>query len=197
LVGTLRFAHPTHFAEPVIGLRVRADPLARNNGERHTSAFPRHILPELCVSIALNNQRAQGMPGAVAPASLACSKCAKNAHESSTGTTEHTPASPARWFTVYTWSPRSAGLLASVPPAFDPGVDASVGASGPHDFTRPQAMLSPARQAALSILTSTAPRLQRPWRPRYAPLRGDRMRADDHNFLQNGRSIFFAEDLDL
>jgi len=50
------------------------------------------------------------MPGAVAPARLVCSKLRKNAHGQFTGTTEHTPAFPAQWFTAYTRSPRSAGL---------------------------------------------------------------------------------------
>src|SRR6185437_5565911 len=52
------------------------------------------------------------------------------------------------------------GLLASVASRSSSArLDASVGASGPHDFARPQEMLSSARQAALSTLASTASRL--------------------------------------
>jgi len=55
------------------------------------------------------------------------------------------------------------GLLASVASRSSSArLDASVGASGPHDFARPQAMLSSARQAALSTLASIASRCQRP-----------------------------------
>src|SRR5215475_12637426 len=51
------------------------------------------------------------MPGAVAPAASCAGNAQRNAHEFSAGTTEHTPASPAQWFTAYTRSPRSAGLF--------------------------------------------------------------------------------------
>ena len=103
------------------------------------------------------------MPGAVAPARLVCSKCAKNAHGQSTGTTEHTPAFPAQWFTAYTWSPRSAGLFSLRPPGLVTRRLAP--ASGRRDRT-----ISLVRQEcfrrraihALSILTSTASHVLRP-----------------------------------
>src|SRR5205085_5682644 len=102
--------------------------------------------PELCVAVSLGNRRAQGMPGAVAPAASCAGNAQWNAHEFSAGTTEHTPASPAQWFSAYTRSPRSTGLVSLRRPA-DHGVsgpkgrhrhsarlDASVGAPGPRDF---------------------------------------------------------------
>jgi len=55
------------------------------------------------------------------------------------------------------------GLLASIAsPIIRAKLDASVGASGPHDFARPQEMLSSARQAALNTFASIASRRQRP-----------------------------------
>jgi hypothetical protein len=41
------------------------------------------------------------MPGAVAPARLVCTKCAKNAHEQTTGTTETLRHSLRNGFTAY------------------------------------------------------------------------------------------------
>jgi len=45
-----------------------------------------------------------------------------------------TSALPAQWFTAYTRSPRSAGLLASVARRVACKLDPSIGGSGPHDF---------------------------------------------------------------
>lgn len=86
------------------------------------------------------------MPGAVAPAASCAGNAQSNAHEFSAGTTEHTPAPPAQWFSAYTRSPRSTGLV-SLRRRADHGVsipkgrhrhstrlDASVGAPGPRDF---------------------------------------------------------------
>jgi len=50
------------------------------------------------------------MPGAVAPAASCARNAHCNAHEFSAGTTEHTPASPAQWFTAYTCSPRCTAI---------------------------------------------------------------------------------------
>ena len=75
------------------------------------------------------------MPGAVAPAASCAGNAQRNAHEFSAGTTEHTPASPAQWFSAYTRSPRSAGLVSlRRSQTIDCELDASVGAPGPRDF---------------------------------------------------------------
>jgi hypothetical protein len=87
-----------------------------------------------CAAIsALEKQRAQGKPGARRTHSLAC-EVKKHTSVVTTGPPD-TPAFPAQWFTAYIALSPVTGLschrrLAKT----STKLDASVGASGPHDF---------------------------------------------------------------
>src|SRR5215475_4392081 len=141
----------------------------------------------------LMKQRAQGTPGAVAPASLVCSKLRKNAHGQSTGTTEHTPAFPAQWFTAYTRSPRSAGLsslrrLSGSSPA------GLIPASGDQDHA-----ISPSASAALVSRYLHVHRIPLPTSVTIAkrPSCGNGTPPDNHIFPINGSGIFLSAGLDM
>jgi hypothetical protein len=79
-------------------------------------------------------QRAQGMPGAGAPA--AARGVVVNTRVSHHGHTGNTRRSPRNGFNGFLRAPRRPGSLATVTPEklASQELDASVGASGPHDF---------------------------------------------------------------
>src|SRR5204862_5687601 len=102
---------------------------------RHTSTFPRRDAPEFCCWLChLKHQRAQGMPGARCARSLAC-KIKKHTSIVTTVTPD-TPGIPRAMVLMVSFviSPviglvchrRNRSCLRSL--------DASVEASGPHDF---------------------------------------------------------------
>src|SRR2546423_3681229 len=100
----------------------------------HTSTFPRRDAPEFCCSLCHpKHQRAQGMPGAQCARSLAC----KIKKHTSIVTTV-TPGSPgiprAMVLTVSFVLFPVTGLVCHRRLAFTAKLDASVGASEPHDF---------------------------------------------------------------
>jgi hypothetical protein len=92
-------------------------------------------MPKVCMNfVPLEEKRAQGRPGARCTRGLVCKAVRKNAHEH-TGSAETLRPSPRNGFTAYfalslatglSCHHRFAGLTAKL--------DASVGASGPHDF---------------------------------------------------------------
>jgi len=62
-------------AEPVIGPRVRADPLAPRNDERDTRPRSRGTTcPSFAIASPSKSERAQGMPGVGRTRSLACKR---------------------------------------------------------------------------------------------------------------------------
>jgi len=114
-----------------------------------------------------------GNAGCRCTRSLVCEKCAKNAHEKSTGTTEHTPAFPAQWFTTYTRSPRSAGLVSlrrlahhqerSLTPASG-RQDHAISPSASH-AVRPTAATRPSHSASRFVtIGRNVPHLEAGWR---------------------------------
>ena len=85
--------------------------------------------------LALEEKRAQGMPGAVAPESSRAAMREKKAHERSTGTTGQSGIPCAMLDDLFRALPGVPGFVATVPPGlFDPEVDTSVGVPGPHGF---------------------------------------------------------------
>jgi hypothetical protein len=83
-----------------------------------------------------NRARAQGMPGARCTRGLVCNRRKKYAHEH-TGQRRH-PTFPAQWlYGLYRALPGRAGLVVTVAreKRASHELDASIGASGPHDFT--------------------------------------------------------------
>ena len=81
-------------------------------------------------------ERAQGRPGARRTRGPVCKEWWRCAHEH-TGSAEASRPSLRNGFTAYTCSPRSGRARCHRRPreAFaSPGLDASIGASGPHDF---------------------------------------------------------------
>ena len=138
--------------------------------------------PSFACNHTLEKERAQGMPGAVAPAASCAGHALGNAHEFSAGTTEHTPASPAQWFTAYTRSPRSAGLVSLRRLRLrHRKLDTSVGVPGPRDFTVRLARRSSCGRNA-SIASPLHVRDDRPKRPSCRSGMG----ADNHIFPKNG-----------
>jgi hypothetical protein len=105
------------------------------SGYSHSSAISPRVSREVCHQFpALSNQRAQGMPGAQCARSRACSvESTRVSHHGHTGITRHSPRNGFNGFlralpgdrALLPPSPRET-LLAKL--------DASVGASGPHDF---------------------------------------------------------------
>jgi len=51
---------------------LRADPVARNDVDKHESTFPRRVRPKFCTNEPLESQREQGMPGARCTRGLVC-----------------------------------------------------------------------------------------------------------------------------
>ena len=112
----------------------RADPSARDDGTAtRVFSFPRHDLPGFCSIIALERQRAQGMPGVWCTRGLVCS-------EKSTRVRNHRYAETFRHslrdgLRLIARSPRCAGLDSHRREQIIHSLDSSVGESGPRDFT--------------------------------------------------------------
>ena len=114
-----------------------------NLNRKHGFTISRPDLPEACYRISLpSKQRAQGMPGARCTRGLVCKSVQKGAHEH-TGSAEASDIPCAMVLRLISCSPRRAGLVVTVARgiALDPigsmrnhELDASIGASGPHDF---------------------------------------------------------------
>ena len=103
--------------------------------------------PRFALAPVPSTKRAQGKPGARCTRGLVCKFVQKKrtrAYRSSGGI----PAFPAQWFTAYFALSSVTGLFATVALRnLPPKLDASTGASGPHDFT---VRISYARQSQLS-----------------------------------------------
>src|SRR5665647_3654110 len=103
---------------------------------RHASPFSRHDLPEVCNQFShLSNERAQGMPDARCTRGLVCNvhkKMRTRAYRAA----EAIRHSLRNGFTAYRRSPRRSGFLVTVAleKLASQELDASVEASGPHDF---------------------------------------------------------------
>jgi hypothetical protein len=124
---------PGHQLEPP-HLATRMDfRIQISNSQRHTSAFPRRKMPELCEVSLSPKQRAQGMPGAWCARSRAW--CVESTRVSHHGHTE-TPGIPrAMVLTAYSVLSPVTGLCCHRHPWILPrDLNASVGASGPHGF---------------------------------------------------------------
>jgi hypothetical protein len=113
-----------------------------------TFAFSRRRAPEFCWKRpALGNQRAQGKPDARCTRGLVCKLHKENAHEH-TGSAENIRPSLRNGFTAYFVLSPANGLSCHRRHADrSTRLDASIGASGPHDFA---VRISRARQSQLS-----------------------------------------------
>jgi hypothetical protein len=121
-------------------------------------AISRRISPEVCYQFSLpSNRREQGMPGARCTRGLACKIVQGNAHEH-TGSAEAVRHSLRNGFTAYIALSPVTGLSCHRRRRnYFHRLDASVGASGPHDFAVRKSALSSAAPP-----TSTASRALRP-----------------------------------
>jgi hypothetical protein len=101
----------------------------------HTSAFSRRNSPEVWPArSALRIQRAQGMPGAWCARSRVCNGRKVKAHALVRSHRKH-PAFPAQWFYGFLRAlPGDRLFCHRHPRSFLRELDASVEASGPHDF---------------------------------------------------------------
>jgi hypothetical protein len=152
---------------PGSALAVLACPGRRNlfsiriSNSRYTFAFSRHDLPEVCVSLSLNQEGAGNAGCTLHPRSRA-QICAKNTHTSIQVQRRRSDIPCAMALRLMTRSPRGVGLScprrlriagSSAPGRADlPSADLTptAEASGPHDFT---VRFSIARQHALGSLT--------------------------------------------
>ena len=110
--------------------------------------------------------------------------------QATTGQPEQ-PAFPARWFTAYTWSPRSTGLVSLRPPGL---------------VTRGLTPASGRRDRTISLVRAKIARLATPTRPphpvsnvrdgRDAPLVESGRAERTTHFRKNGSKIFFTPGLD-
>jgi hypothetical protein len=99
----------------------------------HNSAFSRQDLPELCVSHTLENQRAQGMPGARRTRSLVCKGRKHTSSHHRYAEQSGIPCAMVLW--LIPRSPRCTGLCSHRrPQLIICELDPSVGRSGPHGF---------------------------------------------------------------
>ena len=98
-------------ARDLTALRAaRCSRVGDDSGE-HGSAVPRRDRARVLRWPSPSKmKRAQGMPDAGRTREPCVQRKVHFAHASNTGQPEQ-PAFPARWFTAYTWSPRSAGLV--------------------------------------------------------------------------------------
>jgi hypothetical protein len=104
--------------------------------EGHASAFSRHDVPEVCLDFRpRKGKRAQGRPGARCTRGLVCKIVRRNAHEH-TGSAETLRPSPRNGFTAYIALSLATGFVATIArkKRASHELDASVGASEPHDF---------------------------------------------------------------
>ena len=119
---------------------------------KHGFAISPRLSREFCFEfLPLRDQRAQGIPGAEAPAASRASS--KKAHELVTTVTPGSPGIPrAMVLTPITRSPRCPGLLATVACASDRKLDPSVARSRPHALAvrgiAPSSLAPPASTAS-------------------------------------------------
>ncbi|QDW40396.1 hypothetical protein FFI89_026650 [Bradyrhizobium sp. KBS0727] len=143
-------------------------------------------------NLALGNQRAQGRPGARCTRGLACDCTKQSAHEH-TGQRRTLRPSLRNGFTAYFALAPVTGFLATVIPEkclLPAKLDASTGASGPHDFT---VRSRRARQSQHQRPPLPAPRSRR-WP---TPLWWDRMAGVGKVFLPDmPRREFFDGGID-
>ncbi len=114
---------------------LRADPLARND-EDVTPRSRGGDSPEFCNLVSL--WKGRGRRECRAPAAPAASWAEKGRRPTSVVTTGEAERSalPAQWlYGLLRALPGVPGLLAPVPPGLNPGIDPSVGGSGPHGLT--------------------------------------------------------------
>ena len=157
------------------GLLLRFAP--RDDGE-HKPAFSRRESARVLLTIALEKQEGAGNAGcAVHPRP----RVQQKAHAlATTGTPP--PAFPARWFTAYIALSPGTGLFCPRRSADkSANLNASVGASGPHDFA---VRISAARPASLSRPPHPAPNVRD---DREAPLLWVRDGGKNTHFLIFGK----------
>jgi hypothetical protein len=101
----------------------------------HGFAISPHVSREVCLKVPLSEyQRAQGMPGVRCARSRACSVVnTRVSHHGHTGITRHSPRNGFNGFLRALPGDRALLPPSSAEVAFRQ-LDASVGASGPHDF---------------------------------------------------------------
>jgi hypothetical protein len=128
------------------GLAPSGAPRNDDGWINHDFTFPRRgcarVLQLPCPS---TEQRAQGRPGARAPA-VSCASCTKKGAHEHTGSAETLRPSPRNGFTAYIALSLVTGFLATIAPRTNAlafvrekrlllkGLDASIGAPEPHDF---------------------------------------------------------------
>ena len=125
------------FAEPVIGRRFAptrwlAMTVVQDTASRSRRAFRASLQRKRS---APGRKRAQGRPGARCTRGLACKRQKKSAHEH-TGSAEAVRPSLRSGLRLTSSSPRRSGFFVTVIPEklASQELDASVEASGPHDF---------------------------------------------------------------
>jgi hypothetical protein len=143
-------------------------------------------------SLLRHRQRAQGMPGARAPAaSRANGK--KHTSRSHCKVRRNITAFPAQWVTAYTRSPRSAGLVSLRRPGLSrPGGGHQRRGAGTTRLRRPPWRAS--SRAPASVHRIPRPRFVTIGRS--APLIGAGCAGDNHIFTKNGIGIFLPAGLD-
>jgi hypothetical protein len=104
-------------------------------GTRHAFAISRHEAPEVCQKLAPSNKRAQGRPGARCTRGLVCNMH-KKTHTSIQVQRRHPGLPCAMVLRLTSCSPWRPGFLATIirEKLASHELDASVGASEPHDF---------------------------------------------------------------
>ena len=178
--------------------RLRRDGLlrfARNDGVRTIPRSRGTKCPSGASFVALEEKRAQGMPDA-GTHPLPCVQNGSSTHASRHRYAEHSGIPCAMVLRLTPRSPRCTGLvshrrLAKSSRRLDP----SVGGTGPHGLA---VRKDACRRRASALKHPLVHRIPLPTSVTIAirPSCGGGMGGYNHNFLKNGREIFFAERLD-
>jgi len=106
-----------------------------SNNSRCSFPISRLDVPEVCQNFPYPlDQRAQGIPGARCTRGLVCNSAQKKTHTSIQVQRRQSGIPCAMVLRLISRSPRRPGFLATVTCGSLRKLDASVGASGPHDF---------------------------------------------------------------
>jgi hypothetical protein len=149
---------------------LRVDPPPPGEGEAHTSAISRHHSPEFCKIIRSKKQRAQGRPGARCTRGPVC-KSSKQKRTRAYRFSGNTPAFPAQWlYGLFRALPGETWLACH---RHSQEARASQELDTCHRGVRTTRLCRTLQcRSSRGTFASIAPRIQRPWRSRNAPLAG-------------------------
>ena len=129
--------HTPRLLESITAVSAYWIPACAGTTTEYDAAISRHGLPELCIWFALQELRGRREDRVRAAPAVPCARSGGDAHTSIQVRRKHPGLPCAMALRLTSCSPRSGRARCHRRPreAFaSPGLDASIGASGPHDF---------------------------------------------------------------